>query len=356
MEKIREITLGNKHELPQIIEVPYPYIVIEDIPEVLRVMNKRIDKQTSLAVQEAVSLILGEAAPDGVTFITTKSTVLKCKLEREIRKELKTESTGVIQLDRYICSGWKNDNLIRLNLSRSVSGGLSSRPGTLETPEEQIERLVQWAENGNYMKILLVDDVLAFGDTLTPLIQGLKAVLPEAEIEVLVGISSSGGGWGGRERVVEETGVNVRAMSIVKAGEKNDWTSGMALPTSRDFTFFGGKVLTNTESGIQFSFPYFLPFSVPVTSFMPIESRVVISRKLMDLSVIIAQTIDAELGRRVTLGEILSRGFGVPTTRLECLMGKALEINSSTSLSDYLMGYRNIFEENIEEISRESMG
>ena len=88
---------------------------------------------------------------------------------------------------------------------------------------------------------------------------------------MLVGLAASGGGWQGVERVTGETGVEVEAVTIVKAGEENDWTSGMAMPALQDY--FWVEKYGQMKLPEKAKLSLFLPFSIPVISFMPKERR-----------------------------------------------------------------------------------
>lgn len=343
-------------ELPRVIEEPYPYLVLGDLPEV----GKRFlgeGAEPILRLQKRVFDILNRARPEATTYIQVLTEKMNESLTQIIIEEMEKldGNLGVIQMDRYIGQEINADNLFRMNVSRGVDGGLMPRPGTTILPEEQVTNLAEWAKKGNYKKLLFVDDVLAFGDTLTPLIQMTKELLPDADIEVLVGVASSGGGWNGKERVEEATGVKVSALCISKAGEKNDWTSGMAIPTSRDFTLFGGKVLYNENLEIGYSFPYFLPFSIPVISFMEPEKRVAISVDLMEASIKAVMEIENQYETTLTLGDLSKAGFGIPVSCLKCLKDDVIEPNPEMKVTDYLGYYQALLEERMPDVCAEVM-
>lgn len=343
-------------DLPKVIESPYPYLVLGDLPEV----GKRFlgeDSKAILNLQKNIFEILNGARPEETTYIPVLTEKMNNELTDKIQKEMELldGSLGVIEMDRYIAQGVEADNLFRVNVSRGVNGGLMPRPGTTRMPEDQVADLAEWAEKGNYKKLLFVDDVLAFGDTLTPLINMTKKLLPEADIEVLVGVAASGGGWGGKERVESETGVRVSALCVSKAGEENEWTSGMAIPTSRDFSLFGGKVAFNEEMGVGFSFPYFLPFSIPVVSFMEPQKRMGVSLDLMEASIKAVKEIENQFGLEMTLGDLARAGFGIPVSGLKCLQGDVISPRSSMKVTDYLGYYQALLEDKAVDIYNESM-
>lgn len=343
-------------ELPKLIENPYPYLVLGDLPEVGKRFLTEINEPI-LRLQRSVFEILEKARQEGTTYIPVLTEKMNDDLTMEIKKEMEIwdGSLGVVQMDRYIGQELSADNLFRMEVSRGVGGGLMPRPGTTELPEQQVARLAKWAKKGNYKKLLFVDDVLAFGDTLTPLIQMTKKLLPDAEIEVMVGVAASGGGWMGKERVEKETGVRVSALCVSKAGEENEWTTGMAVPTSRDFTFLGGKVMFNEDQEIDYSYPYFLPFSVPVLSFMRPERRVEVSENLMKASRQAVTDIEDQYGIRLTLGDLVMAGFGIPVSGMKCLTDDVIIPTLEMGLADYLGYYHALFEDKRQEIYEESM-
>jgi hypothetical protein len=95
-------------------------------------------------------------------------------------------------------------------------------------------------------------------------------------------LASSGGSWRGLETVEEKTGIIPEFITLIKASAETKLTLGMAMPTSRDFTFLGGKV--SRKGDISISYPYFLPFSVPAASFMPQEKQINCAREILALN------------------------------------------------------------------------
>lgn len=348
-----EILIGGESliDLPKTIENPYPYLVLGDLPEVgKRFVGEKVEP--ILRLQKSVFDILSKARPEATTYIPVLTEKMNTELTEKILEEMERldGGLGVVQLDRYIAQEISDDNLFRMNVSRGVNGGLMPRPGTSRMPEDQVADLAVWAKEGNYKKLLFVDDILAFGDTLTPLIKMTQELLPDADMEVLVGVASSGGGWAGKERVENETGVKVSALCTSSAGDENEWTSGMAIPTSRDFTFLGGKVMFDKETGIDYSFPYFLPFSVPVISFMKPEKRMGVSFDLMEASIQAVEGIESQYGVVITLGDLANTGFGIPVSGLRCLQNDVIEPRPEMKLSDYLGYYQALLEGRTQEI------
>ncbi len=341
-------------ELPNVIESPFPYLVLGDLSEVTKRLGVEIPAELVSRFQIMLFDILYDASPEGTTYIPTITEPLIRKIEDGIIDEILNSDgkVGVVQLDRYIGSDVDDERFFRLNVSRGVDGGLMARPGCSLSPEEQIGNLYKWATEGSYSKLLMVDDVLAFGDTLVPLINGIKEVIPDTEIGVIVGIASSGGIWGGLEKVYEATGVEVKAITVVKASEQNEWTSGMALPTARDFTFLGGKILSDGKT--QLNFPYFLPFSIPVLSFMSPDDRYETSQRLMDLTIEMVRALDNSNQKNITVGDLIKAGFGVPMSKMKCLSSEVVLPTDDTNLIDYMEYYRYLLETKQEDIKQEA--
>lgn len=270
-------------KLPEIIDKPYPYIVIGDLSDVTKRITNRSDINVQF-FQNKLYSILENVMPEGSTFYSVTTDDINIKVEKNIKTEIENpyKKVGVVNLDRYLCSNIKSDSIFQINISRGADGGLVSRPGENISPKDQIRNLMLWTLNNNFQELIIVDDVLAFGDTLAPFITKLQEETTNTKVRVLVGLASSGGSWRGIERVQEETGILPEFVTLIKASPETALTLGMAIPTSRDFTFLGGKVSKIGET--TFLYPYFLPFSVPVGSFMPQEKRVNNARELLALN------------------------------------------------------------------------
>lgn len=340
--------------IPERIEVDYPYVVLADFEHVFGRFEGVLGKTSVDIYEKEVAEVLAKVSPDLTNFVRLEVKKVTDELVRRIEKEvMQSERVGVVQLDRYI--GGDGGNYFRLEVSRGVDGGLVPRPGCEVDVDTQFAALAQWVLEGNYKKLIVVDDVLAFGDTLVPLLNGFKELLPEAELKVMVGLAASGGGWQGLERVQNETGVEVEAVTVVKAGEENEWTSGMAMPALRDFTFLGGKIGVDETSGVQKNYPYFLPFSAPVVSFMPKERRYEASAVLMDISIEAVEEMNGNLGRNLLMRDLQEAGFGLPSIKLECLQDQKWEPGPDDNVWEYLQ-YCKYLLGSEEEIIREEVG
>lgn len=341
-------------DVPKRIEVSYPYVVLADFEHVFGRFESVLGKNKVDEFEKRVANVLADFSPDLTSFITLKVKKITDEVEARIIKERSAgERVGVVQLDRYI-DGDAFGDYFRLEVSRGVAGGLVPRPGCEAAVDDQFKNLAEWVVEGKYDKLLIVDDVLAFGDTLTPMLLGFKELIPETKLKVLVGLAASGGGWNGLERVQEETGVEVEAVTVVKAGEENEWTSGMAMPALRDFTLLGGKIWTDEKTGERLNFPYFLPFSLPVISFMPKERRYEASVALMNISIEVVEQMSKNLGRNLTMQDLKKAGFGMPSVRMECLQEEMWIPESGDSVWEYLQYNKYLLESKAKEIIEEA--
>ncbi|OGD81327.1 hypothetical protein A2572_02290 [Candidatus Collierbacteria bacterium RIFOXYD1_FULL_40_9] len=345
----------KKNRVPERIEVDFPYVVLADFEHVFGRFEGLLGDQKVDEFEKKVALVLAKASPDLTNMVSLKIKKITDEVESRIAKERSTGSkVGVVQLDRYINGDDKGD-YFRLEVSRGVSGGLVPRPGCDVEVDDQFRALAEWVVKGNYDELLIVDDVLAFGDTLTPMLNGFKELIPETKLKVLVGLAASGGGWQGLERVTEETGVEVEAVTIVKAGEENEWTSGMAMPALRDFTFLGGKISVDEVTGKRQNFPYFLPFSVPVISFMPKERRYDAAVEMLNISIEVVEEMRRNLGRDLVMKDLQDAGFGLPSVKLECLQDLKWVPSEEDSVWEYLQYNKHLLENFEEEIREEAL-
>lgn len=351
---MKERKIGEKKVLvPERIEVSYPYVVLADFEHVFGRFEGIIGDKKVDEFERKVANVLADASPDLTNMVKLRVKNVIDEVENRIEKERSAGGkVGIIQLDRYI-DGDENGDYFRLEVSRGVVGGLVPRPGCNLSVEDQFRNMAEWVLNGEYDRLLIVDDVLAFGDTLTPMLNGFKELVPETKLKVLVGLAASGGGWKGLERVAEETGVEVEAVTIVKAGEENEWTSGMAMPALRDFTFLGGKISSDEATDRRQNFPYFIPFSVPVISFMPKEKRYDAGVSMLSISIEVVEEMNKNLGRDLVIKDLIEAGFGVPSIKLVCLQEFKWEPSENDSVWEYLQYCRYLLNEYSTEIKRE---
>ncbi len=340
--------------IPERIEVAYPYVVLADFDHVFGRFEGLLGDRKVNEFENKVASVLAKVSPDLTNFVTLKVKSVIDEVEKRVATERLVGKVGVVQLDRYI-DGDENGDYFRLEVSRGVAGGLVPRPGCETSVDDQFKAMAEWVVEGQFEKLLIVDDVLAFGDTLTPMLNGFKELIPNTKLKVLVGLAASGGGWQGLERVKGETGVEVEAVTIVKAGEENEWTSGMAMPALRDFTFLGGKIWTDEKSNQRLNFPYFMPFSMPVISFMPKERRYEASVELINISIAVVEEMRRTLGRDLLMKDLKDAGFGLPSVKMESVKEDAWIPQEMDSVWEYLQYNKFLLESRSEEIKQESM-
>jgi hypothetical protein len=247
-------------ELPPLIDVPYPCFAIADLPEIISKLSPATPEERKIALQEEFLQIQKTYLDSGFTLLSIDSRILGMQVTQEAEDIAQSDlSIGIVNMDRSICTDCHGSQFFHLNVSRGEKEGLAFRPGIIETPQQQVDSLIEWVKTNNFREVVLVDDVLAYGDTMVPLIKQLQDQLSNVSINVLVGIASSQGKWSGIEKVLEKTGVVVQCLSLVKASPENEWSTGMSIPVSRDLTIFGGKVGIDDETNLHTIFPYLLP-------------------------------------------------------------------------------------------------
>lgn len=328
---------GSADILPSIIAEPFPFVAIGDLYEVVRKFDPKTKKRHIKSLQAELFRLEQSFAPERSTFFYTDADSLNKRLEAISLSE--TERTdkrvGVIQMDRYIASDVENPHFFRLDISRGADNKPITRPGATLSPTEQLQRLAEWTRDGNYNELVFVDDVLAFADTLIPLIGSVKADNPQVGVKVIVGLAASGGSWRGLEKV-QEVGIPVQHTTRINASpEIADTTLGMAIPVSRDFTIFGGKI-GQDQSGNQLCFPYFLPFSKPMVSVTRPTNKFESSTAYIDFSRKFVTFIEKRIGRPLTIQDLVDKGIGIPHTSVKCLQNIMQLPSPETTVRDYL--------------------
>ena len=347
IEPIRE-SVGRARlteALPASIDSPYPCVSIRDLYEVAQSLAVPITPDEADVLERDLEAIKLSIYPvDNGNFYSVRAADLATPLEELAEAETNRldASVGVIQMDKYIAAGSDNPAFFRLDVSRNKDDQLVPRVGATATVEEQLEALAKWAKGGGYQEVILVDDVLAFGSTVPPLIERLREMLPDVTFRLLVGIAAYEGEWRGIETVKEQAGIDAEYLVKVAASPAiPDSTLGMTIPVSRDLTIFGGKAGTD-DSGARVSYPYFLPFSRPLSSIARRDKFVEGSLELLTFSEDLVRSLEDRLGRQLTVGDMLDNGYAFPSSSLECLMGKLELPSRDTKLADYLSYVRNV--------------
>lgn len=335
-----EISKENIYSpIPEIIETPYPFVALGDLEEVLEILvPKSVPDKYKDFVQLGLFRLHQQTAPDSVSFTGLSAAAINKRLESRIELELlQKPKIGIVVMDRYIKTEPNNENIFRLEISRSADGnGIVARPGSNEEPTVQLNKLVSWAQTGQFSEILFVDDVLAFGDTTSELAELINNNLDNSNVRILVGLAASGGGWNGVESVYRQTNIQVEQICLLLASQPNEWTTGMAVPTSRDFTIFGGKI-SRSNGDTPRNYPYFLPFSAPNKSFMPIENRGEAAKAFLDYNKKIVLLIEELRGEPLILQDLVNAGFAIPASNIEGLEDAFSNIDLNMLVQDFLV-------------------
>lgn len=340
-------------EFPEVIHVPHPCVAIADISNVFSLLAPTTPVDQVHAIQDELLHIQRQYIHPEFNFMVAEASMLNnvvTNLAQE--RAARDPSCGVVNMDRHICSNIEGLQYFRLNVSRGEHGGIVARPGALETPEVQLQNLVRWAQRHGYKKLVLVDDVLAYGDTLIPLLTQIQQSLPNISLEVLVGLASTQGKWSGIEKVEANTNASVTSVTTIVASPENEWSTGMTIPVSKDMTIFGGKVSHQNE--IPVIHPYFLPFSKPKKASLASDiqggER---SFRLLEFSIKMIELIDANRDQPLTVGDLVKNHIGVPATSLTSLVGIMEIPKADVCVMQYLLYCRDVLKNNIESILAE---
>lgn len=339
---------------PIIIDTPYPYIALGDLQEIITHISLSLNSSTANQFQEQLFNILKTMAPEPATFYAFLSSQINQDITISLQKAIiQTPNTALVILDRYIKAPIKAKNVFQLEVSRNANGGLIARPGFNTPPSIQIDNLSSWINQIQPDQVIMVDDVLAFADTSVPLVQMIQQKLPQTKIRFISGIASSQGAWSGIETLKIKTGIQAESVIVAKASPETNWTTGLAIPTSRDFTVFGGKIVTGLLPDIPFSLPYFLPFSIPQASFLLDKDILPVSIQLLKFNLDFVTSLNQSLKRQLTLNDLHSLGFGIPLVSLESLQDVSRPLDINTNLLDYLLYCQCLLKTNTQSIIKE---
>ncbi|MFZ3010198.1 MAG: hypothetical protein WA030_04270 [Candidatus Microsaccharimonas sp.] len=304
---------------PELIDTPYPYLSLQDIGVTSRELAPDLSDQQASSLEAKLLEIKEQYAPVDSTFYSIDAEALYHDLELNAASELvRTDRrVGVVYMDKDIAIHQAlGERERRLDLSRSASGSIVSRRGIQLSADEQIRGMITWADQQQLDELVLVDDVLAFGDTVSAIVATIRAALDSdrPKIRMLAGIAASGGIWRGLE-VAHEANIEVTALTTVLASDPVEGkTKGMAIPTSRDLTILGGKIGDLEGQSV----PYFLPFSEPLMSILGERSQwKQASLDLLDFNETFISVLEDINGAPVTIGSLALSGFGIPYTSLD---------------------------------------
>lgn len=329
---------------PELIDTSYPYLSLQDLGVTSRELAPELtDEQVGLLEEELLA-IQRQYAPESSTFYPIDAATLYRDLELSAANELSRTDrrVGVVYMDKDIATHQElGERELRLDLSRSTTGDIVSRRGSQFTAEEQVSRMIGWASGQQLEEIVLVDDVLAFGETVSAIAGTIREKLSDDQptIRMLTGIATTGGVWRGIE-VAQEANIEVTALTTVQASNPIEGkTRGMAIPTSRDLTVLGGKI-GNQEGQ---SVPYFLPFNEPLISILG-EKRQwkQASLDLLDYNEAFVSVLERVNGEPVTIGSLALHGFGIPYTSLDRPDIQFAVPDTSVELTKYIAELRDI--------------
>ncbi len=326
---------------PDRIVTPYPFLAVGDIAEMVgRFAPGLKDNKLTASWQQELLEIQERFAPENSSLYYVEQGDLISRteglIEQKYIEELSRGNTvGIINFDKYLLADAGAENILKLNLSRSPDGSLTSRPGSKLSKDAQITMMADWLKRGQYSSIILTDDVVAFGETFQSIIGTVREGAPGVNLQVVCGICSSQGIWAGREKL-NNLGVDVASVITATASSPiAGGSSGMAIPDSRDFTIFGGKV-KNSPNGRTMTFPYFYPFSKPLASFFENGKEQVASRGLLAFNRRIVGELEKATGKRIRIGDLEDKGFGVPYSSIPEIQAQIKVPEPSMLVSDYL--------------------
>lgn len=321
-----------------------PYICLQDLELTVSRVAPELSLNTIANFESELFKIETEFAPETAQVTRVNATELTNELNQravEIRDEANGQ-IGVIYMDAEVGT---NDPLgARLNLSRAADGKVRARIGAELSSEQQFEQIATWIKENGYQSVLLVDDVLAFGDTLGMIAKEIKALSLDSDLKfrVLAGIASTGGVWQGVEKATAH-GFDVEYLQKAYAGgEIEGGTKGLAIPTSRDLTVFGGKVGLRTIAGMPTVHPYFLPFADPQASIIDAARKEHASAVLLEFNERLVTAIDDARGTPLLLSDVALKGFGIPAVA-EAVQEQVDEasVTKETGLADYIAHVRS---------------
>lgn len=357
-----EIDHSNKEKLsfdfpnsPELIDYPYPYVAVGDIEDVIKRLSPKFSLKVIDGLQSDFFKIQKKFTPKEFTYCTVYAAQINKKIEDRVNEELlvKNGNIGFVHMDRYICANDHRDEFFRLEISREANSGLISRPGSNVPPDKQIENLTEWVKSNNFDQLIFIDDVLAYADTLIPIISDIQHKTNDMQIRVLVGMASSGEKWSGIEKVAEKTGILAEYITLIKASPETDWSTGMSISCSRDFTLFGGRISLHEKTQMLTSHPYIFPFSLPKKALLAGDPRLESTSHFFEFSKKIVFLIEEVNGNKLTIQDLVNNGFGVPYTSIDSLKNLFPFPSRADRLIDYLDVCRFVFDQNMEVIENE---
>jgi hypothetical protein len=316
-------------------------VCLQDLESIVKRLVPKTPLTEITTLEDTLFDIQQEHAPEGSTFYRKSAKTVASGLISIANKEAAQSGTGIVHMDKEIAAMHKNEESFSLNVSRANDNSLVARIGTTKTYQEQLTDLQEWATQKQYTELLFIDDVLAFGSTTSRLFTDISAQLPEVTIRLLVGLASSGGIWRGIQTLQEQVGIDPEyAIRIEASPEIEDVTKGMAIPTARDFTVMGGKLM-QLASGQTVTLPYFLPFCIPQYSFVKGSSVEQFSKQLLTFNTDMFAMLNDYANKNLTMQDLLNSNFGIPYTDIPEQQQKLAIPGGTVTVLDYLQEAKN---------------
>lgn len=346
-------------QLPSNVDVPYPYIGLGDLLDVSKRFDSHVTQNDTATLQDEFFRIQQKIVPDEASFIATSASNLSKRLELIALNEVsrKDKHVGVVILDRYIAPHISHPSFFRLNLSRDKTGKQVNRPGIQDSSTEQYQKLHQWRGEQDFDEVILMDDALGVGSTLIQTIRALNGDYPQQKVRAFTGIATSGGEvWSGLEKVYKATGVMTEYLTLQKASEQTESSTGLSICNSRDMTILGGYIQPDTDS-LRRSSPHFLPWTVTVPkNFTAPTRRELAADLLFDFNDRFIDFLEKRTQRSLMMRDLTEKGFGVPFTNISIVEQQFPDLKPDMYVKEYLNQAHDVFVRNRPTILWEANG
>lgn len=170
-----------------------PYICLQDLELTLSRAAPELPKDTIKAFESELYELEREFSPvDESNVVSVDAGALLGELETRA-EEVRADSdgrVGIIYMDADL--GRDDTQGARLELSRSLNNDVIKRIGAVDEPDVQFAKVESWIKDNQFEELLLVDDVLAFGDTLSEVATRIHKLSPElarVSFSILAGIT-----------------------------------------------------------------------------------------------------------------------------------------------------------------------
>ncbi len=343
-------------QLHSIVDAPHPYIALGDLIDISQRFDPNISEEDIMSLQKDFFLIQQEIIPNEASFIATSATEMNKRLEAVALYEVsrKDRNVGVVIIDRYIAPKTDHPSFFRLNVSRDKKSKQVNRPGTQKEVSKQYKDLYIWRRDKDFDEVVLMDDAVGTGSTLIQTINELKKTLPHQKIRAFTGIATSGGeSWSGIENVHKATGVSTEYLTLQKASEQTEFSTGLSICNSRDMTILGGYIQPDIDN-LRLSSPHFLPFSITVQkNFTAPYNRALAAELLFSFNNTYINFLEQKVQRPLLMQDLIDKGFGLPYSNIALLNIHFPQLSASTPVTDYFTQSHDVFLKNMSEILQE---